>query len=530
MPIGIGMSERKKRNQASGLVISSKKTEKSGQTKPLLTKTDVEEVSKQLPEERHTHQEARLTKHFVSLSPASVRISSQDPKRTKAVNYEPRKTITRWSSKSRSNMVSRLLTLDYSPLFENSDNEPVFITLTYPNEWESVVPDGSTFKSHIKELRARYLNDFREELIGLWKMEFQRRGAPHLHILTSLNYNLIDLREWLSWTWADIVNHSDPTEKAKHEAAGTRVDAWPEFPREKANLIAIYFSKHSSPNAKSVKDYQHNVPQLWKEADDVGRFWGYWGLEPAEVKTQISESDAVFIKRTLRRWHRANSKPIRVRIPRTNQKTGAVTFRWTHRKPKRLTGTGGFMSVPDGVNMGEQLVHALKSRNEDLPVFQLRHEVSNLSVPCLDGGVGGSQQVSQLNQGSLTFSKQPFLMSKRGFQLFCFFGKLVNPLNGASYGSLLALNDFSTHRCVRAQPPHLNQSPTRNPPDSLRQISTTSVKLTLIRFITKLRRRPTCKTHGLSNRIKRFFNAVLGFIHKVVCHVFAHNKNDNTKS
>lgn len=510
------MSERKKRNQASGLVISSKKTEKQGHTKPLLTKTDVEEVSKQLPEERHTHQEARLTKHFVSLSPASVRISSQDPKRQKAVNYEPRNTITRWSGKSRSNMVSRLLTLDYSPLFEDLNSDPVFITLTYPSEWESVVPNGSTFKKHIKELRARYLNDFREELIGLWKMEFQRRGAPHLHILTSLNYNPNDLREWLSWTWADIVNHPDPIEKAKHEAAGTRVDAWPEFPREKANLIAIYFSKHSSPNAKSVKDYQHNVPQLWKEADDVGRFWGYWGLEPAEVKTQISESDALFIKRTLRRWHRANSKSIKVRVPRKKIKTERVTYRWVHRNPKRLTGTAGFVSVPDGVNMGEQLVHALNSRREGLPVFQQRHEVSNLGVLSLDGGVGGSQQGLTLSEQSL----QPFSV----------FVKFLNPQHRATSRFVLDVDRVSTHGGVWTQPPHLNQRIAWNTPNSLRQVSTTSVQLSLIRFITKLRRRPTCKTHGLSNCIKRFFNAVFGFIDKAVCHVFTHDKNNNTKS
>lgn len=524
------MSERKKRNKASGLVISSKKTEKQGHTKPILTKTDVEEVSKQLPEERHTHQEARLTKHFVSLSPASVRISSQDPKRKKAVNYEPRKTITRWSGKSRSNMVSRLLTLDYSPLFEDPNNDPVFITLTYPSEWESVVPDGSTFKKHIKELRARYLNDFREELIGLWKMEFQRRGAPHLHMLTSLNYNPNDLREWLSWAWADIVNHPDPIEKEKHEAAGTRVDAWPEFPRQKANLIAIYFSKHSSPNAKSAKDYQHNVPQLWKEADDVGRFWGYWGLEPAEVKTQISESDALFIKRTLRRWHRANSKSIKVRVPRKNIKTDRVTFRWVHRKPRRLTGTAGFMSVPDGVNMGEQLVHALNSRRENLPVFQQRHEVRNLGVLSLDGGVGSSQQTSKLNEGTLALSKQVCLFSQPHLKPLCFAVKLLNPLDRATNGIILPVNDVSTHGSVWAQPPHVNQSSTRYPPDSLRQVSPTGVKLSLVGFITKLRRRPTSKTHGLSNRVKRFFNTVFGLIHKAVCHVFAHNKNNNTKS
>ncbi|MDH6409648.1 hypothetical protein M2113_000609 [Aurantimicrobium minutum] len=522
------MSRNKNRNQASGLVISSKKTEKQGQTKHLQTKADVEEVSKQLPREKHEPHEARLTKHYVSLSPASVRISSQDPKRTKAVNYEPRKTISKWSNKSRSNMVSRLLTLDYSPLFGDPDSEPVFITLTYPNEWETVVPDGSTFKTHIKELRARYYNDFREELIGLWKMEFQRRGAPHLHILTSLTYNPADLREWLSWAWADIVNHPDENEKAKHEAAGTRVDSWPEFPREKANLIAIYFSKHSSPNKKSVKDYQHIVPQLWKEADDVGRFWGYWGLEPAEVKTQISESDALYIKRTLRRWHKASSKTVRVRVPRTNSKTGEVTYRFVHRKQKRMTGSGGFLSVPDGVSMGQVLALALENRRKGLPV-QESHEVSNLSVFGLDSGVGGSQQGVLFDEQSSDATQLFSQVTEFSFQSTVLLSQLFDSGHRAPHGHTLTLDWFSNQRGVRRQPTHVNQSGTRNPPHTLRQVSTTSVKLTLIRFITKLRRRKPRQTHGLSHCVDMLFRDVLRKVFKVICHVFYHNKNNNRK-
>lgn len=528
MPIGIGMSESKKRNQAFGLVICSKKTEKQGQTKPLHTKADVEEASRHLPIETHEPHEARLTKHFVSLSPASIRISSHDPKRTKAVNYEPRKTITKWSNKSRSNMVSRLLTLDYSPLFEDPNSEPVFITLTYPHEWESVVPNGSAFKAHIKELRARYYNDFREDLIGLWKMEFQRRGAPHLHILTSITYNHADLREWLSWTWADIVNHPDPIEKAKHEAAGTGVDSWPEFPRDKANLIAVYFSKHSSPNKKSVKDYQHNVPQLWKEADDVGRFWGYWGLEPAEVKTQISESDSLFIKRTLRRWHKANSKPIKVRVPRTNLKTGTVTYRSVHRKQKRMTGKGGFLSVPDGVSMGQVLALALESRQQGSPV-QESHEVSNLSVFGFDSCVGGSQQGVLFDEQSSDALQLFPQVTEFSFQSTVLLSQLFDSGHRAPHSHAFTLSWFCGQGSIWRQPAHVNQHGTRNPPHTLRQVSTTGVKLTLIRLITKLRRRKPRQTHGLSHGVHMLFRDVFRKVFKVICHVFCHNKNNNRK-
>lgn len=29
--------------------------------------------------------------------------------------------------------------------------------------------------------------------------------------------------------------------------------------------LAIYFTKHSSPNMDGAKEYQHNVPELWRE-------------------------------------------------------------------------------------------------------------------------------------------------------------------------------------------------------------------------------------------------------------------------
>jgi len=77
---------------------------------------------------------------------------------------------------------------------------------------------------HFAALCKRYARAWGEELIGPWKKEFQRRGAPHLHISTtpSMGFTTItdpatggarrevDFKSWLSITWADIVHHPDP--------------------------------------------------------------------------------------------------------------------------------------------------------------------------------------------------------------------------------------------------------------------------------------------------------------------------------
>jgi len=97
------------------------------------------------------------------------------------------------------------------------------LTLTYPGDWLTVAPTSEAVAEHFAALCKRYARAWGEELIGPWKKEFQRRGAPHLHISTAppMGFTTItdpaagvrrevDFKTWLSITWADIVNHPDP--------------------------------------------------------------------------------------------------------------------------------------------------------------------------------------------------------------------------------------------------------------------------------------------------------------------------------
>jgi hypothetical protein len=67
-------------------------------------------------------------------------------------------------------------------------------------------------------------------------------------------------REWLSQEWADIVTHPDPEQRARHLLAGTAVDILNGLRACGPKRLAIYFTKHSSPNLLSNKEYQHIVP------------------------------------------------------------------------------------------------------------------------------------------------------------------------------------------------------------------------------------------------------------------------------
>lgn len=55
------------------------------------------------------------------------------------------------------------------------------ITLTYPGGWEVVAPDGASVKRHMVLWRNRFQREYGEPGRCIWKLEFQRRGAPHIH-------------------------------------------------------------------------------------------------------------------------------------------------------------------------------------------------------------------------------------------------------------------------------------------------------------------------------------------------------------
>jgi len=121
------------------------------------------------------------------------------------------------------------------------------ITVTYPNKFSS---NGRVIKRHLfnlkRWLRRHGLNR------GLWILEFQKRGAPHFHIIVN---GFIDKKK-LSEAWYKIVGSGDK----KHLRAGTNVGRI-RLKRGLANYISAYASKA----------YQKQVPENYS---DVGRFWG----------------------------------------------------------------------------------------------------------------------------------------------------------------------------------------------------------------------------------------------------------------
>jgi len=292
-----------------------------------------------------------------------------------------RGAVTSWSRKSRANMCRKLAQYDYSQMFADVWT-PAMVTFTYPDDWLTVAPSGAAVKRHLRLWAKRFRTEWNEPARYIWKMEFQMRGAPHLHLGMAIPAGVGKsgslFRYWCSETWTAIVNHPDPEQRARHLNAGTAVDIIAGVRGRDPKRLAIYFTKHSAPNAASSKEYQHVVPELWLQpGKGPGRFWGVVGLNRATVKVELGRTDYINARRIVRRWSRTQAayadqatrfptsvhpRTAKVCVRRADSKTGLATVRRMSRRRQLCTQgglAGGFALANNGPEFASQLARAL---------------------------------------------------------------------------------------------------------------------------------------------------------------------------
>ncbi len=146
-----------------------------------------------------------------------------------------------------------------------AQNTPVkfvtITTLTYPGTFPR---NGQEIKQHLN----RFLAWMRAKWKGvnyLWFLEFQKRGAPHFHILTDVNMSAE--KGSISLRWYKAVGSEDK----RHLRAGTNTERI-RLPDGAARYAAKYAAKRE----------QKTVPVGF---GGVGRFWGCSrGVKPIPIK------------------------------------------------------------------------------------------------------------------------------------------------------------------------------------------------------------------------------------------------------
>ena len=199
----------------------------------------------------------------LSVSGSAVRIRDEVPRLAPNpwLGRPTRGRITSFSDASRSRM---MLASNRLPV-----GSPHFlVTLTYPAEFPTEL---SVIKADRRTFMKRLQRAF-PSVVVLWKLEFQRRGAPHYHlIVANSGASVAGMREWVRRAWYEVVGSGDE----RHLMAGTQVDRL----RSTAAYLCGYLKKFGR------KSYQDEAPE-WAHGL---RRWGIVGAPWEVVASGVGE-------------------------------------------------------------------------------------------------------------------------------------------------------------------------------------------------------------------------------------------------
>lgn len=193
-----------------------------------------------------------------------------------------RRPITCFSWRSRQGLLRVVNSIDRTKF---DPAQVLLTTLTYP----AVFPTPREAKRHLKVALQRWDREWGPTAM-LWKLEPQRRGAPHFHLLVMMqaSFSLDAVRAWWSRVWFEVVASQDEA----HFRAGTqvqRIRSW--------NGVTSYAAKYLGKSVEALED----VPG-W---DRPGRWWGQHRCELLPIKLQrqeLSSRAAKLLRRSCIRW------------------------------------------------------------------------------------------------------------------------------------------------------------------------------------------------------------------------------------
>lgn len=164
--------------------------------------------------------------------------------------------VTTFSKDSR----RRLLDLLSSINRERVRRLPLFVTLTYP----AIYPDdGQKVKTHLDTFLKR-LKRAAPSASAIWRLEYQKRGAPHFHLLV-FGVPYLPHRVVALW-WYAIVGSGD----IRHLGAGVevrQVRSW----RGVMSYAGKYMAKASGPDVQP----------------GCGRFWGVMNRDALPIELLV---------------------------------------------------------------------------------------------------------------------------------------------------------------------------------------------------------------------------------------------------
>lgn len=188
-----------------------------------------------------------------------------------------RKKVQGLSNKARTRLIRFLATI-------GRGDQGWFVTLTYwrfSEDWNEWKRDLHTF---IKTLRR-----FADGVCGVWRLEFQERGAPHFHLLLwfGVPVDHAELDAHCRDAWLRIIDQDAPETRAYAVTVDPIMDM---------QSSAFYLSLYQSKDKNDRKDIQ------------TGRLWGVIGREHLQTEpfreVGMDERQMQQLRRFVRRLYR----------------------------------------------------------------------------------------------------------------------------------------------------------------------------------------------------------------------------------
>lgn len=207
--------------------------------------------------------------------------TNENPSRPNDGQKSKRGVVSGLSDRSR----RRLLSLMNHVLYEHREGA-LFLTLTYGSVW----PSARQAKAHLRAFLKRLKRE-NSALSAIWRLEFQKRGAPHFHLML-FGVDFIP-KEAVKAKWGEVVGRDYWGDNG--DAPFTRIERM-----RSANGAAFYMSKYvAKAGGFNYVPYQAATGAgggFWVD-EGIGRLWG------VEFKGDLPLAELIIRVVSVRDWH-----------------------------------------------------------------------------------------------------------------------------------------------------------------------------------------------------------------------------------
>ena len=171
---------------------------------------------------------------------------------------------------------------------------PMFVTLTFPAQYPTIERAKRDLDTLIKRLARKF-----PDVAGVWKLEPQKRGAPHFHLLV-WGASFPELLAFIPEAWCEVVASGDPNHLAWHKGELGNSPCVQQIESQRG--VFWYASKYMSKEVGTM-------------FSDWGRWWGVFhrdNLPLGEVvNVEVTEEKAIEFIRYMRRFAHIRSRDYR---------------------------------------------------------------------------------------------------------------------------------------------------------------------------------------------------------------------------